>query len=1142
MLTEKEKEQALPFAHGIEIELQVIHKDGTWLRGDEVLDVFDRIISTAMGLLEKRIRSSEINTVIEKYSHSKQTEEGDRGSRIVAVYRSPSGEPEEYTLIGHDPNITSLTWILEVATPPCTTLHELAWWVQTLIAISYEAIPTDSNAILISTGLNPTQEYLKNLSFGEHHHILGPNVDPKIRLAVYNMIRNFMPHLIALSVNSPFENKKTTDEVYIDSKGRTRAPRCKRSIRLFKNTTQMGPSNKFELVPYQEEYDIESFAEHVKRSPPRMVDLFPFTEYETVEVRIFDTQLSVPRRIGIALILQALATKAKKMLDCGEKIPDVGASTIAANRDSAIDAGLWGPFTAIEGDKSSEFALIYNHQIDNQGYVQEKTKNRFLGDAVVSMLFLIRNELEELNAFDDPFMQPILSSVFGTDTIEERTTSADYQLQVFAKSDKNMLTLLRRLADITRECCTNWVYDPLTGRANIPKWMKWWTGIEIRIDTHQDSVFAGEETGFDIDVSNTIDKELANIPVRYRIENASREMIKEEALFLAELEPGAVYRYTTRFETEQGVSAYNIIVMISVAGREIKATKTIQTLWIKTKIDTSATTQFADGRTPLRFSGEIETNKPDIQDIVGTVSAVMPETGTVLASVQAQLSLEDDTAIIFNQDNFPEITIEPDAGSEVQRCILGLSVRNADDQILAQSRSRPFYLGFVHRGPEIILRTDLGRHLHHGDLIRGEVGLNLKGSSLSSDANITLGFHEDPGQVEHIAVLNRNEILSGLVGFEWRFAPSEIDAWESMARIVAILEENGKETARIETPRTRISASEVSMSIDSIRVPKQIQRGEKLSGWLRVTRNTVEGESAILVLGVEYPGEHEQVVLRQPLTQRRNLSVSFGPISLPHPRSLKDFSELNLRAKLVYAGIPADERVVNIRLAESVSSALRIEYSGISRFAEPGSMINGAVHIENRSEEDIVGEVRVLLNVKDQEADILSRSLRIDSKEKKVYPIPFRIPIFGGMGTAKILSLVSFDDTIVTEDRNIKVKPLDIEFFSLNYRLLDQSDKDIPGLIARNQDISIEITGTSKSNVEDIFSIRLKMLSKGKVVHIFEAPIVMGDRGEFRVTILWKTPNVDAVTPFYLESEILENGVPIPYRGVNQKDKHFTVY
>ncbi|MHA2323442.1 MAG: glutamate-cysteine ligase family protein [Candidatus Thorarchaeota archaeon] len=172
--------------------------------------------------------------------------------------------------------------------------------------------------------MNPTQEYLRNLSFGEHHHILSPSIDEKTKIAVYNMIRNFLPHLIALSVNSPFENKKPSDEVIVTDDGRVRAPRCKRSIRLFRNTTQMGPTNEFELIPYLRGTDKEAFARHVNRSYARMVDMYPFTDYGTIEIRVFDTQLSIPRRMGLALLLQALALKAKKMVELGETIPDVG--------------------------------------------------------------------------------------------------------------------------------------------------------------------------------------------------------------------------------------------------------------------------------------------------------------------------------------------------------------------------------------------------------------------------------------------------------------------------------------------------------------------------------------------------------------------------------------------------------------------------------------------------------------------------------------------------------------------------------------------------------------------------------------------------------------------------------------------------
>jgi len=465
--TKDTSEMELPFPHGIEVELQVIRKDGSWIRGENILDVFDKIVASAKGLLDKKIRSSSVVSVREKYGHSSQTEEGERGSRVVATYQDPSGNLKEYTLLGHDPNVTSLTWILEVATPPCTTLEELAWWIQTLIAISYESLPKDSQAILVSTGLNPTQEYLRNLSFGEHHHILSPSISEQTKIAVYNTIRNFIPHIIALSVNSPFENKAPSDEITVDDEGRVRAPRCKRSIRLFKNTTQMGPTNEFELIPYIVDSDKEAFAKHVNRSYARMVDMYPYTDYGTIELRVSDTQLSIPRRMGIALILQALALKAKRMIEQGELIPDAGAKSLASNRASAVSAGLWGPFHPSEG--SDEYHTIYNHQITDNGEINSSRRNRFMGDAIISMFYLIRDELEELNIVENPFMQALLASVFGSDFSLPRTTGADFQLDVYAKSDFNMVVLLKQLAEVTRECSTNWLYDPIEGTPHLPK-------------------------------------------------------------------------------------------------------------------------------------------------------------------------------------------------------------------------------------------------------------------------------------------------------------------------------------------------------------------------------------------------------------------------------------------------------------------------------------------------------------------------------------------------------------------------------------------------------------------------------------------------------------------------------------------------
>jgi hypothetical protein len=114
----EKNEMHLPFVHGIEVELQVIKKDGSWIRGEEILSIFDKLISNAKTLLDKRIQTAWVESVKRKYKHSSQTEEGERGSRVVALYDNPKGKPTEFTLLGHDPNVTSLTWILEIHSLP----------------------------------------------------------------------------------------------------------------------------------------------------------------------------------------------------------------------------------------------------------------------------------------------------------------------------------------------------------------------------------------------------------------------------------------------------------------------------------------------------------------------------------------------------------------------------------------------------------------------------------------------------------------------------------------------------------------------------------------------------------------------------------------------------------------------------------------------------------------------------------------------------------------------------------------------------------------------------------------------------------------------------------------------------------------
>ncbi|MCK5389249.1 MAG: hypothetical protein KAJ36_02085, partial [Candidatus Thorarchaeota archaeon] len=816
--TKDTEEMDLPFPHGIEVELQVIRKDGTWIRGENILDVFDKIVSSAKGLLDKKIRSSSVASVREKYGQSAQTEEGERGSRIVATYQDPSGNSKEYTLLGHDPNVTSLTWILEIATPPCTTLEELAWWVQTLIAISYESLPKDSKAILVSTGLNPTQEYLRNLSFGEHHHILSPSIDEKTKIAVYNMIRNFIPHLIALSVNSPFENKAPSDEIILDDDGRVRAPRCKRSIRLFRNTTQMGPTNEFELIPHIQDSNKDAFAKHVNRSYARMVDMYPFTDYGTIELRVFDTQLSIPRRMGLALILQALALKAKRMTERGETVPDIGAKTLAANRASAVSAGLWGPFRSSEG--KNDYHTIYNRQITDNGEIHSSKRNRFLGDAIVSMFYMIRDELDDLNIVENPFMQALLVSVFGSDFSPPRTTGADFQLDVYAKSDFNMVVLLKRLAEVTRECSTNWLYDPIEGTPHLPTWLCWWKGLEPEIVTDTDRPFAGQDVQFSILIRNSTGRNMENMSVTYSVEDSDRRVIDSNVLTIPSIEAGEVHVSTISFSTRKDISAYNIIAEVGFAGRLINLASTINMYWMKASIRPGTTTQFADGKTPVLFRSEVETNYPMKSLVTCEINLLAPGLEKILVSLTDSLHIEGGEVTVLENTNFRSLLIPPDAAEGVERCVLQMKLLNKEGFEIAEGTSKPFYVGFVRRGPQVVIESELKNSYIPGEYLSGIVIVSDKNKAIEATARLIVEYCTDSGQVIEIENLTAEEFLEKEVSFQWRIPQIEVGSQSyRVGKIKARVMMRGKEITASESDRFSIEHVTTKVNLDSLRVP-----------------------------------------------------------------------------------------------------------------------------------------------------------------------------------------------------------------------------------------------------------------------------------------------------------------------------------
>ncbi|MHA2423730.1 MAG: hypothetical protein ACXAEF_03025 [Candidatus Thorarchaeota archaeon] len=1142
-----EQEMPLPFTHGIEVELQVIRKDGSWIKGEEILEIFDRLVSNAMSLLDKRIKDANVLSVKKKYHHSTQTEEGERGSRVVVNYQSPDGEMKDFTLVGHDPNVTSLTWILEIATPPCTTLEELAWWVQTLIAVSYDSLPKDANVTLVATGLNPAQEYLKNLSFGEHHHILGPEVSSEVRIGVYNLIRNFIPHIIALTVNSPFENKRATDEVWVDEKGRTKAPKCKRSIRLDRNTTQLGPTNEFEMIPYLVEPDEDGFSRHVNRSPARMCDMYPFTRLNTVELRVSDTQLSVPRRIGVALLLQTLALKAKRIIESGKQIPDVGVVSLSANREAAVDAGLWGPFKPSTGDPNSEFIQAYNHQISDDGAPQEKKRNRFMADAVTSMLFLLRDELEELKVIDNPFMQPILVSLFGSEFVNPKTTGADFQLDVYAQSELNLVVLLRKLSEITRECCTNWLYDPLEGTPHLPTWLCWWKGIEPEIVTDKERIFAGQIAHFTISIRNALPRPVDDLTLTYTVEDSERHVIMRNLIPITKIESGEIHIEQVEFDTEKGIPAYNILASIGITGREVKLSSTIQTFWTKATIRPATTTIFADGATQIPFAGDIETSYPDSAYLEATVSVVAPGREKILAEVSQPLSVEPGGQIAFKNKDFPPLVVPDDFSEGVERCALKISLTDSEGEEMTAATSRPFYIGFVRKGPKVVLRSELKEVYTPGEVITGEVELNRQGHRIKKGSEVAIIFKADSGRRHPIATVPETRMRGHSASFEWKVPaiPTENTA-ERTGSLKAVLTSGSDIITTTLSRRFRLEQVGVKISIDSLSVPKNSEIGAKISGWLRIRRNTEIGEQANLSIVFVFPDGSEFPAFSQPMKQSRNLSVAFGPVSIPKPSGKSSPESVNVEARVLYAGTVVDSRSETIRL-DGVEEPhfVRISFSGVPSYATPDETLHSTLHITNLSSDDLPCMLVTELETVKGTVTIWEKEVELKAKDTGIYALSVDIPLTVEMSTAYLTAKATTTRGATRSSKRLKIKAVEEAQFHFRFMIKDTAGVEVPGLIPRVSPVKLIVVGSATTAALDDVKILLRVMSRRKVIKLFEIKLMdMKKRsdGDYEAEVQWTTPTVDVVSGFYLEALVEQKGQILPDRAVNQTPKQFTVY
>ena len=129
--------------------------------------------------------------------------------------------------------------------------------------------------------------------FGQHVHIGVPNGDEALYLA--HLLSRYVPHFIALSASSPFQQGEDTSY---------------QSSRL--NTVSAFPlSGQLPFVHSWEEFTLYFNKMRGYRVVESMKDFYwdirPKPEYGTVEIRVFDTPLTVERAALLAAYAQSLA-------------------------------------------------------------------------------------------------------------------------------------------------------------------------------------------------------------------------------------------------------------------------------------------------------------------------------------------------------------------------------------------------------------------------------------------------------------------------------------------------------------------------------------------------------------------------------------------------------------------------------------------------------------------------------------------------------------------------------------------------------------------------------------------------------------------------------------------------------------------
>src|ERR1044071_2867675 len=189
-----------------------------------------------------------------------------------------------------------------------------------------------------------------NLIFGLHVHVGIPDRDSAIH--VMNQVRYFLPHIYALSVNSPFWVGQNTG-----LKGYR--------LKVFERFPRTGIPDSFDSLSEYDDYCKLLVKTGCIDNPKKIwwdIRLHPF--FDTLEMRVCDAQSRVDDTLAIAALIQAVIAKLYKLLKQNTTFRVYRRRLLDENRWRASRYGIDGKLIDFGREREVETRSLLNELID----------------------------------------------------------------------------------------------------------------------------------------------------------------------------------------------------------------------------------------------------------------------------------------------------------------------------------------------------------------------------------------------------------------------------------------------------------------------------------------------------------------------------------------------------------------------------------------------------------------------------------------------------------------------------------------------------------------------------------------------------------------------------------------------------------